>query len=110
MTTAVAEGTTATLVLNTETNITAAVTTAGNYVYGADLSTMVNGDVVELRIWTKMLSTSTEKLAYYAVYAHAQSDGNKYSVPVPVLHQIRCTIEQTEGTVRGYDYSLMTVT
>jgi len=71
---------------------------AGVYVLVADLSAMEAPDIVVLRIKTKAVHDGSSHLAYMAVFAHAQSEPHKYSVPVPIDTEIICTLEQTDGT------------
>ena len=79
------------------------------YVLVVDTNAMVNGDVLELRIKTKVLSGSASRLAYIAIYAHVQAMPNKYSTPVPANIEIVCTLKQTAGTGRSYDWSLLNI-
>ena len=99
-------------VINTEHDLMAANTTSGVFVCMTDLNPMANGDVVELRIYTR-INAQTERLAYYAVYAHAQAQPNKYSVPVPSLggatETVHYTLKQTAGSVRTFFYRVVTV-
>jgi DNA-directed RNA polymerase subunit E'/Rpb7 len=111
MPTNVASGT-QTAVIGTEHVLVNADSSNKNYVLSVDTRLMQNGDVVEFRIKTKVLSTSTLGVAYYAVYAQTQAHPVKYSVPVPAtaVQTITCTLKQTEGTGRAYDWSLDSVT
>jgi len=70
---------------------------------------MDNGDVVILRIKTKCKSGSTSRLAYEAAFSHVQADKNKYSIPVPVSDEIICTLQQTAGTGRDFDWNLLVI-
>jgi hypothetical protein len=74
-----------------------------------DTGAMVNGDVVILRLKTKVLSGGTLRLAYSAVYAHAQAEPIKYSIPVPANIEIEATLEQTDGTGRSFPWSLLSL-
>lgn len=79
------------------------------YVLVVDLGPLANGDVVELTIYTKVRSTSTERVAYSASYAHAQVEPNKYSIPVPSDVSFKATLKQTAGTGRSFDWKLLSV-
>ena len=70
-------------------------TTNKNYVLVADLSTLVNGETVELRLYTKCLSGGAEVLAYVVSYSNIQGDPMKYSVPVPADISLKATLKQT---------------
>ena len=58
---------------------------------------MDNGDTLEMWIETKVLAGSTSALAYYAAYANAQAEMVKFSVPVPVTHEMTVKIKATAG-------------
>jgi len=85
----------------------ATVTTAGSYVLHVDLSALADGDTVVLRLKSRVLSGGTDRLAYEASFSHAQGTPLTYSIPVPTAHQIIATLEQTAGTNRSYDWSLL---
>ena len=104
--------------------------TAGVYVLVLDTSNMANGDVVNLRIYTRAMPEAagasssksptpsasatpspeippTLKLAYMATYANIQSEKVKYSIPVPIDTGIAFTLEQTDGTVRAFNWNVL---
>ena len=94
-----------------ETNFAAASATSGVWVIAVDLGLMANGDVIELRVYN-IIGGGSERLSYYAVYANAQAQPGKYSVPVPSNgggDTIRFTIKQTAGTTRACPYRIMTI-
>lgn len=70
---------------------------------------MVNGDELELRIKTKVLTGSTAALAYFAAYAHVQGTPVKYSVPVPANWSIEATLKQSAGTSRDFEWALLSL-
>lgn len=82
-------------------------TSPGVYVLVVDTANLANGDIVILRIKTKYATGGTSRLAFSAVYAHVQSEPNKYSIPVPVDTEIICTLEQTDGTGRDFPWNLL---
>ena len=82
-------------------------TTSGTYVFGIDTANMANGDVIEIRIKTKMRSGDSSQLAYFVSYANAQSELNKYSVAIAVDVEIVVTLKQTAGTNRTYLWALL---
>lgn len=96
-----------TAVINTEHSLGSAITTAGVYVLVVDCNALVNGDVLELRAKTKAKTGSTSRLAYYVTYANAQTELNKYSVPVPVDTEVVFTLKQTAGTGRAFDWNIL---
>lgn len=86
-------------------------TDTGNatYVLVVDAANMQNGDVLELRLYTKVLSGDSSQLAYYAVFSHVQTEPNKYSVPVPANIELRATLEQAAGTSRSFKWALLSL-
>lgn len=84
-------------------------TTGKTYVLVVDLNPMVNGDEIELRLKTKVLTGSTERLAYFAGYAHIQAAPNKYSVPVPANWSCKATLKQVAGSNHTYDWALLSI-
>ncbi len=84
-------------------------TTNKTYVLVVDTNAMANGDVLELRLKTKVLSGSTARVAYTGVYSNAQGadNANKYSIPVPANQSIEATLKQTAGTGRSFDWALL---
>ncbi len=84
-------------------------TGAGVYTLVVDLADLAAGDIVTLRLKTKVLSGGASRLAFVAEYAHAQAAPAAVSVPVPVAHEITATLEQTAGTGRSFDWSLLRV-
>jgi hypothetical protein len=84
-------------------------TTGKTYVLSVDLTNMVNGDELELRIYTKALTGSTKHLAYFATFAHVQTAPNVFSVPVPALFYCEASLKQTAGTSRNFDWNLLSL-
>lgn len=76
-------------------------TNAGDktFVLIVDTVNMVNGDVLELRCKTKVLSGGTTRVAYMATYQNAQSadDMIKISIPIPSDEEFVATLKQTAG-------------
>lgn len=93
-------------VISTEHTLTTQ-TAAGIYALGVDLNVLANGDTVELTVKTKMKSGSTSRVAYKAVYVNAQSDPNKYSIPIPSDTEVVFTLKQTAGTGRTFDWNVL---
>lgn len=82
-------------------------TTNHTFVLVTDCGSLATGDVLELRIYTKVLSGGTERLAYVVVYSHTQADPIKYSVPVPANVHLRATLKQVAGTGRSFPWALL---
>src|SRR5436190_22951135 len=91
---------TQTAIVNTEHSLSIQ-TTAGFYQLSVNLTNMVNGDIVELRLKTKTLTADTAEEVYYTIYSHDQgSCPIALSPPVPVLYSIEATLKQTAGVAR----------
>ena len=89
--------------------------TQGSYVLAVDMLNLVNGDVVELRVYT-ILDAADNNVSQQAVlgsYSNVQADLNKYSIPIPVdgtvTTQIKFTLKQTAGTGRAFPFNIMTL-
>ena len=108
MTIAVVASGTQTATISTEHSL-ATDTTGKTYVLVVDTNAMVNGDELELRIKTKVLTGGTVRLAYIAGYAHIQSAPNKYSVPIPAKWSCEATLKQTAGTGRAFPWELLSL-
>jgi hypothetical protein len=105
----IASGTVTPTTLGVEQNFAAADTTNKVYVLVVDATNLALGETVELRIYTKVLSTGTEHLAYRVAYNHVQGEPVKYSPPVPADVSFKATITQTGGTLRAYDWKILSL-
>ena len=85
----------------------ATIADAGTYVLVVDLSNLANGDVVTLRAKTKLAGAGdTEKQAFSATFANAQTDVQQYSIPVQSPHSLTFTLEQRAGTGRSFPWAI----
>jgi hypothetical protein len=84
-------------------------TTAGVYVLVVDLNEMVAGDRTIIRIKTKDKSGGNSRLAFVANPMDVQDCPHLYSPPIPIDTEIVCTLEQTDGTARHYDWNLLKI-
>lgn len=84
-------------------------TTNKVYVLAVDTGNMALGDILELRIKTKVRTGGVSRQAYSKTFAHVQGDPNKYSVPVPADVEIVATLKQTAGTGRVFPWKLLSV-
>lgn len=85
----------------------ATITDSGTYVFVVDTANMVNGDTLELRIYTKARSGGTSRLAYSASYTNLQAAPQKYSVPVPSNVEFVATLKQVDGTGRAFPWAVL---
>jgi hypothetical protein len=101
---------TQTAVLDTEHTLGSQQTDDGHYQIRVDLNNMINGDVTILRWYAVSISGGTERREGRAVFAHSQENPMAISVPVPGIHGVKFTLEQTDGTAgRNFDWSLMKI-
>jgi hypothetical protein len=84
-------------------------TTPAVYVFSFSTLNMVNGDTVEARIYTKMLSGDAYEQLYSVTYTHGQADKGKLSEPVPVDIGIQVTLKRVAGTDRAYKWKLLSL-
>lgn len=94
-----------TAVISTEHTLST-ITDAGSYVLGVDMSNMVLGDKLTLRIKTKIRSVGTTRTTYIANYANNQGTFNTLSIPIASPHEFIATLEQTDGTGRTFNWEI----
>ncbi len=83
---------------------------AKTFVFIVDTVNMVEGDVLELRVYLMVLSGGTRRVAYLATYAHGQDEPIKISLPVPSPGQtngFEASLKQTAGTGRSFPWSVV---
>ncbi len=105
---AVAASGTTTPVINTE-SVLATLTTGKTFVLALDTGAMLNGDILEVRIRTRVLAGGASLRAYSVVYAHVQGAPQKYSIPVPANIEFVAAMTQTAGTARAYPWSVLSL-
>ena len=80
------------------------------FVLLVDTKAMVLGDILVLRAKVKVLTGSTLATVYTAIYAHVQEDVVKASIPIPSPgFQCDFTLEQTDGTGRAFEWSVVSI-
>jgi hypothetical protein len=100
---------TQTATVTTEHTLGSAITSAGTYVLQVNTSNMVAGDELELRVKVKTLTGGSEALAFIASYSHAQAEPVKLSIPVISLYSLTCTLKQTAGTSRNFEWNIISL-
>jgi len=98
-----------TATIGTEHTLGTAITTPGVYVLVVDTNAMVNGDVLELRVYSKCKTGSTSRQVRIGAFANVQVDPNKYSIPIPVDTECTFTLKQTAGTGRAFDWNILSL-
>jgi len=101
-------GTTAALTINSETTL-ATDTNNGTFVLEVDTSNLVNGDLLEIRVYTITLSGGTLTQAWKGTYQHKQVNNHKISPPIASDQSIKCTLKQTAGTGRTYAWKMLRI-
>lgn len=79
----------------------------GVYVLLVDTSEMLSGDTLIIRIKTKVATGANFVIAYEDIFTDAQVAPNKYSIPLPSVVDMSCTISQSTGTPRTYKWNLL---
>ncbi len=96
--------------IGTEHQLTAQ-TGAGIYVLVVDTNNMAAGDSLTLKIKTRAIGGGELRVAEGTVmtFSGAQSEPNKYSIPVPSNNEIAAFLTQAAGTppVGGFPWSLL---
>lgn len=86
---------------------------AGTFVFEIDPAAMAAGDILELRIYKKILSGGTLRVAYPMRYDGAQPADEMIKCSVPFSNDLveaascRVTLKQTAGTGRSYPWKVM---
>ncbi len=97
-----------TAVISTEHTLDT-ITTAGSFVLTVDMSNLVLGDILTLRVKLKVRSTGTTRQAYTANYANAQAELVAISIPIPSISECIFTLEQTAGTGRAFNWEIVSL-
>lgn len=71
-----------------------------------DAYLMTAGDITVLRLYDEVISTGSVVLIQTWEIAHAQASTFIADLPFIALHNWAVTLEQTDGTLRDYDWSI----
>jgi len=77
----------------------AAITTDGVYQIWLDLSDMIAGDQLQIRIYEKCRSGDTQRVAYQAILTGAQSQPLWVSPSLILMHGWDATLDALAGTI-----------
>jgi hypothetical protein len=94
--------------LTTDTAGPDADTTDGVYQVFLDLSDMVAGDQLQIRVYEKVLSSSTQRVVYEAILSGAQAQPVWVSPSLILLHGWDVTLRALAGTIT-VDWSIRKV-
>jgi hypothetical protein len=86
-------GTTSSLNVASGETTLATDTNNGTFVFQIDLSNMVLGDLVEVRVYTITLSGGSLIQTWKGTYQHVQINNIKISPPIASDQSIKCTIK-----------------
>ncbi len=104
-----ATGNTSALTIGTETTLASATSLSqgGTFLPQIDLSNMVDGDVIEIRVYNQANSSSSLVEEISLSFANAQIDLMPPLPAIPATIGWRLTIKQTVGTGRTYQWSVL---
>lgn len=74
-----------------------------------DLSALAAGDVFVFKVYEKVLSSSTQRLAYSVTFSGAQGAPVWISPSLILLHGWDMTLDKVAGTDRNIDWSIRKV-
>ena len=97
---------TATISTEHTLNTSTPETTDGIYQVWVDTANMVAGDIVELRVKEKVISSGTIRQVMVTTLSGAQSDIAWVSPSLILLHGWDVTLKQTAGTGRVFPWSI----
>lgn len=103
---------TQTAVIGTEHQL-ADTATAGVYTFHVDASSMVAGDVLELRVYQMELTGGTSRVLFYQAYYGTQPIDDVLKVSLPIGNELtdatslRFSLKQTFGTGRAYPWKVL---
>lgn len=95
--------------LTTDTAGPDAETSDGVFQIFLDLNALAAGDVFELTLYEKVLSTSTQRKTWSASFADVQGTPNWPSPTLILMHGWDFTIKKISGTDRLIDWSIRKV-
>src|SRR3990167_3643988 len=82
---------------------------AGIYVFSVNTTNMVLGDIVELRMKTKVLTGDTAEQVYIAHFSNIPECVIVQSPPVVSMFSLEVTLKQVAGTGRAFPWSLVQI-
>jgi|WetSurSiteA1Bulk_404760.scaffolds.fasta_scaffold81555_2 hypothetical protein len=85
-------------------------TTDGIFCVVMDLTNMAVGDIVEIQLLEKVLSTGNQKVVFQAIFYDVQADPVFISPSLLLMHGWAFGVRQTAGSSRSLDWSIRGVT
>jgi hypothetical protein len=109
MTVAQTNSGTQTATIGTTHTLATPATTGKTYFLMIDLTNLAAGDVIDVFLQSKVLSTSSFKNIYSLTLAGPQSDPYFMSIPIPSAQGVQFQIKQSAGTGRAFDWSVQSL-
>lgn len=103
-------GTTSALTIGTETTLGNAITSAGTFQLDLNVANLASGatpDIVELRVYSKVLTGDTKALKDIWTLIGGQIVPIIYTPIYPELYYLEFTLKQTQGTGRTFKYNIV---
>ena len=96
-----------TATINTEHQLVD-ITSAGTYLLKVDTVNMADGDILALRMYTK-INGGTLRVCYVEWFYDAQDTDDliKSSIPIPTADECKFTLKQTAGTGRAFVWEVL---
>jgi hypothetical protein len=89
----------------TEQTLASGTAVSGTFMLRLDTNAMLDGDIIELRYYTK--AGSTERLQNLYPITGSQSEPIHLSPIIPTAEDYKVTIKRTAGTDRAYAWSVL---
>lgn len=89
------------------------IATPGTFTLHVDLTNLAATDTVELRIYQKVLTAGTLRVAYYQSFTSVMATDDRMQISVPISNDltsaasVRFTLKQTAGTGRTFDWKVL---
>lgn len=85
-------------------------TTNATYYFECDIASLVNGDILEMRIYTMTLAGGTLRVAWKSTYGPAPPVNQiTPSPPQPSDQSLKVTLKQTAGVAKSVPWKLLRI-
>ena len=91
----------------TEQTLANSTAASGTFMPRVSLANMVDGDIVEIRGYSKANGSATERQCWICSFANAQGDQLPPLPATPTAEDYKVTLKQTAGTNRTYQWSVL---
>ncbi len=90
-----------------EDTLASGTAVSGTFMPRIDLSNMADGDIVEIRGYTKANGSGSEGQSWVVSFANKQTDVVPPLPATPTAEDYKVTLKQTAGTNRTYQWSVL---